>query len=152
MIQSKLKVLYVEDDDTSRLLLRELLDDGLGIEARTANSVREALELLQIHDFDILILDWWLQDPDTLENLTSETIIRWLIDNKYKAMPVVFTSDKVFAEQAMIFGVPILRKDHKDFLMGKVREAVEAKKSIATALGNIRDTLKRMTDNGNQHI
>jgi len=63
-------LLLVEDDEN----LRETMQDWLIFERHTVSiaiSGPEALEQLSMHDFDLIILDWYLPDIDGIDVLKS---------------------------------------------------------------------------------
>ncbi|MCL4697541.1 MAG: response regulator, partial [Burkholderiaceae bacterium] len=63
------RLLYVEDNDANRLLMRRLLARRPGIELQTAASVHEALQLAPEFRPDLLLLDIQLSDGDGHELL-----------------------------------------------------------------------------------
>jgi two-component system, response regulator, stage 0 sporulation protein F len=62
----KKKILIVDDEAGIRLLLEDLLESD-GHEIQTAKDGKEALELLTIHTFDLLIIDYKLPIMDGVE-------------------------------------------------------------------------------------
>lgn len=66
MLSPKLHVLYADDSEDIRLMLRLLLG-GEGIELRTAATAAEALRLAREESFDLLVLDDRFPDGDGCE-------------------------------------------------------------------------------------
>jgi DNA-binding response OmpR family regulator len=62
----KLRVLYVDDDEDSRLMLLALLKHAF-IEAEAVGSAKQALSLVKAKRFDLYMLDAWLPDLDGFE-------------------------------------------------------------------------------------
>lgn len=60
------RVLYVDDDEDSREMLRMLLKMH-SIETKAVGTAREALSTIQAEQFDLYLLDAWLPDLDGFE-------------------------------------------------------------------------------------
>ena len=60
------RVLYVDDDEDSREMLRMLLESH-SIETKAVGTAREALSSIQAEHFDLYLLDGWLPDLDGFE-------------------------------------------------------------------------------------
>jgi len=60
------RVLCVEDDEDSRLMLSTLLRFAL-IETKTVGTAAQALSLIQAECFDLYLMDAWLPDLDGFE-------------------------------------------------------------------------------------
>ena len=60
------RVLYVDDDDDSREMLRVLLELR-SIETKAVGTAGEALTSIQAEHFDLYLLDAWLPDLDGFE-------------------------------------------------------------------------------------
>ena len=60
------RVLYVDDDDDSREILRMLLESR-GIETKVVGTAGEALSSIKEEHFDLYLLDAWLPDLDGFE-------------------------------------------------------------------------------------
>ena len=60
------RVLYVDDDDDSREMLRLLLELR-SIETKAVGTAGEALSSIQAEHFDLYLLDAWLPDLDGFE-------------------------------------------------------------------------------------
>lgn len=80
------KILVVEDDRTTRHLLRELLKRN-GFSVSTASDGKLALRQLRKKDFDLLLVDVWLPRMNGLELLAH------LRDQPDRPIAVVMTSD-----------------------------------------------------------
>lgn len=68
MAEDTLRILVVEDNDTFRETVRELLEDA-GYKVRGARSVRKAAKRLTHHNFDLVLTDFDLGDATGLEVL-----------------------------------------------------------------------------------
>ena len=60
------RVLYVDDDDDSREMLRTILELR-SIETKAVGTAGEALRSIQAEHFDLYLLDGWLPDLDGYE-------------------------------------------------------------------------------------
>jgi CheY-like chemotaxis protein len=80
------EILVVEDDRTTRLLLKELLKRN-GFAVSTASDGKLALKHLRKKDFDLLLVDVWLPRMNGLELLAR------LRDRPDRPVAVVMTSD-----------------------------------------------------------
>jgi CheY-like chemotaxis protein len=80
------QLLVVDDDPANRELLTRRLRRS-GYEVVTADSGREALELLPTHDIDLVLLDLMMPEMDGLETLN-----RIKLDPAHKALPVIMLS------------------------------------------------------------
>jgi len=60
------RVLYVDDDEDSREMLRMLLESR-SIETKAVGTAGEALSAIQAEHFDLYLLDGWLPDLDGFE-------------------------------------------------------------------------------------
>ena len=60
------RVLYVDDDDDSREMLRMLLEMR-SIETKAVGTAAEALSTIKAEHFDLYLLDAWLPDLDGFE-------------------------------------------------------------------------------------
>jgi DNA-binding response OmpR family regulator len=78
------RVLYVEDDEDSREMLRTLLESR-DIETKVVGTAGEALTSIQAEHFDLYLLDSWLPDLDGFE------LCRRLRDDDSKT-PILFFS------------------------------------------------------------
>jgi CheY-like chemotaxis protein len=143
MVNPSIKLLYVEDEDVMRSIVMRMFAGNSAIDAMAVRRASDAIELMEKEDFDIIILDWWLQDPDTMEIRTSEEILNWMNSHNYFALTVVFTSTDI--DEKVTNGVAVIRKDLRDMLRRKIEEVVDQKKTAVEALDMIRKTLNRMT-------
>ena len=62
----KPRILFVEDHDDTRLMVRSLLDNQ-GYQVQTAATLSDGLELAQTDDFDLFLLDYQLDDGNGKE-------------------------------------------------------------------------------------
>ena len=60
------RVLYVDDDEDSREMLRTLLESR-SIETKAVGTAGEALSSIKAEHFDLYLLDGWLPDLDGFE-------------------------------------------------------------------------------------
>jgi len=81
------KILVVDDDQTTRHLLRKVLTSA-GFSATAAKDGVEALKVLHSNRFDLLLLDVWMPRMNGLELLAK------LRDTKTRPRVVVMTSDE----------------------------------------------------------
>ncbi|MFT5716536.1 MAG: signal transduction histidine kinase/CheY-like chemotaxis protein [Oleiphilaceae bacterium] len=82
-----LRVLLVEDNETARMLFEEMLQ-SLGFKVTLAASGKEALELLEVHDFELVITDWQMPVMDGMEFLKKLHVHEKFIDNN-AALPKI---------------------------------------------------------------
>lgn len=69
-------ILLVEDDDTARMLLADVLV-GAGYEVTTAPDGETALSLLQQRGFNVIISDIRMHDVDGIEVLSAAKVHEW---------------------------------------------------------------------------
>jgi DNA-binding response OmpR family regulator len=62
----KPRILFVEDHDDTRLMVRRLLDNQ-GYQVETAETLDAGLEMAQAEDFDLFLLDYQLDDGNGKE-------------------------------------------------------------------------------------
>ena len=87
-----MKVLIVDDDTTSRMLLRKTLKDG-GDEVREAVNGLEAWEIIQQSQHEIVLTDWMMPLLDGLELVRR-------IRERIKPAPLVFMITAIGSVQA----------------------------------------------------
>ena len=80
-----LRVLMVDDNSVNLAVLGKILSQWQ-IHSRSANNGKEALQLVQEEDFDIVLMD--IQMP-VMDGLTATSLIRDLPDSKYLDLPIV---------------------------------------------------------------
>jgi CheY-like chemotaxis protein len=73
------------DDDLDLLTIRGLLLESLGYRALTATNTRDALALLRCEDIDLAVLDYKLDEKDSLALLLH-------LRCRYPAVPVIMNS------------------------------------------------------------
>jgi CheY-like chemotaxis protein len=79
-------VLYVEDNKLVQETVAEILESD-GHQVTVAGSVAQALELLEHHQFDLVLLDYTLVDE------TSEGVIHYMKSNAYYCtVPIIVMS------------------------------------------------------------
>jgi CheY-like chemotaxis protein len=120
------KLLIVEDNATHRQILN-LQSQSWGMQPHTAESGKEALKLLQIHNhFDLAILD--MQMPE-MDGLTLAQNIRTL--NNYKSLPLIMLSSisvsRYEAEAANVEFAAILNKPIKQSQLHDILAQVVSK-------------------------
>lgn len=82
LVRMKRKILIVDDEIGIRLLLEDLLSSEQ-YEVQTAETGKEALDLVKIHNFDLLLIDYKLPIMDGIEvikqiekeNIVLDTIV-----------------------------------------------------------------------------
>ncbi|NOX18400.1 MAG: chemotaxis protein CheB [Chlorobi bacterium] len=87
-----IKILVVEDDTSSRFILRKLLKHK-GYDVYTAVNGKEALLKLAENNFDIVIADWLMPEMDGVE-LTKK------IRNDFDKQPIVFILTAIALKEA----------------------------------------------------
>ena len=125
-----LRILIVEDDIVDRKLLERLLaQSSLGTcEVQNADRLAGALELLQSHSFDIVLLDLGLPDSQGMESAVR-------LQAQTPQTPIIVLSgldDANVATQAVQIGVQdylIKGQVNASLLMRAVRYALERKKA-----------------------
>src|ERR1017187_24535 len=130
MNQSKsgYSILIIEDNPGDQLLLQESLKStGLLIDHITmANTITEAMCLLEEHSFSIIFLDLFLPDSSGLETFTQ-------LVERYSKMPVIICSvlsDTQIAVKAISMGAQdfLIKGDYTFTLLEKtVRYSIERK-------------------------
>jgi CheY-like chemotaxis protein len=80
------KILYVEDNELVQETVSEILSED-GHHVITASTVAKALEDMEHHEFNLVLLDYTLVDE------TSEGVIRYMKSNSYYCtVPIVVMS------------------------------------------------------------
>ncbi|MCX6149552.1 MAG: PAS domain S-box protein [Ignavibacteriales bacterium] len=102
---SGLNVLVVDDNETSRIILKEALE-SFSFKATLAKSGAEAIGLVENnmkHPFDLVLMDWKMPDMDGLE-----TVIKILQENRINTPTVImvttFEKDQI-ADKAKEIGI-----------------------------------------------
>lgn len=147
MNNTKIKVLYVEDEAITRSFLRDVLQQD-SIEVFTAKTVPSAIaaideSVLAGCSFDVIVLDWWVQDPDDYEMKTTESVLRHLSENRIMALTVVYTSDSE-VDESKTLGVPVIRKGNHDFLKRNIERIINEKKNLLLTLKSIRSSINKI--------
>lgn len=150
MEASAIRVLYVEDEAAMRIFLgRSFKKDG-PVHISTASTAKEAIELINdAHEsenmYDIVVLDWWVQDPVDLSMKTTKSVIRHIQDNRILTMMVVFTSDTTKnVNEDVTLGVPVIRKDFQLDLKRRIDEVAISKLNLLEAMKEIRSLTDRL--------
>lgn len=86
MLPSATRILVVDDDPSLLVLLSRMLT-RIGVPPQTAQTGKEALELLHAEQYDLMILDLMLPDIDGFEILS-----RIRKDPHFDSMPVLILS------------------------------------------------------------
>ena len=81
----KMLILVIDDIYTNRLLLGEIIDE-LGYEYMEANNGRQALELMENNDFQLILMDIEMPVMNGLETIDA---IRKNKDIKINSLPVI---------------------------------------------------------------
>lgn len=126
-------VLLAEDDPANRFMLRTYLE-RLGVEVRTAGCGTEALRLLGMQRFDLVVLDIVLPRMDGLE------VLRRLRSERHpqRGVPVLVQTGRVSREDVTRFREAgcdewIAKPYRPDDLMGKVVEMLAARGALIVA-------------------
>ena len=80
-----IKVLLAEDNEVNKLLAKSILHHW-GLEAKTAHTGFEAIEMLQNEDFDVILMDIQMPEKNGIE-ATQE--IRNLTNEKKRNIPII---------------------------------------------------------------
>ncbi len=117
------KILVVDDDDTTRLVIRRTLTKA-GFQVTEAKDGVEALEILRRRRFDLMLLDVWMP------RMTGLDLLAELRSAKHAPRVLVMTSDdapetqlKAVREQAFMY---VHKPVEPTKLLQTVREALEA--------------------------
>lgn len=117
------KILVVDDDDTTRLVIRRTLTKA-GFQVTEAKDGVEALEILRRRRFDLMLLDVWMP------RMTGLDLLAELRSAKRAPRVLVMTSDdapetqlKAVREQAFMY---VHKPVEPTKLLQTVREALEA--------------------------
>lgn len=86
------KVLLVEDNQMNQELAVSLLD-SVGLSTMIANNGKEALEILKVNSFDLVLMD--LQMP-VMDGLTATKAIREKTDSYFRTVPILAMSARAF--------------------------------------------------------
>ncbi len=84
-IQIDAKILVVDDNEINTLLAKRVLS-RFGLTVVTTSNGREAIELLQSKDFDLVLMDVHMPDLDGYE---TTTILRAMDDAYFKNLPII---------------------------------------------------------------
>ncbi|BDQ34843.1 response regulator [Pseudodesulfovibrio portus] len=135
-------------DDEERLLsTTKKLFDKIGIEALTANSGREALELLQSREVDVIFLDIKMPGMDGIETLQrikkSHPLTEVIILTGHATMETAVEGLKLGAQDYLIKPVSM-----KDFL----KKAEEAFEKVTLQKQKIRSARMAEADGGQDEL
>jgi signal transduction histidine kinase/ActR/RegA family two-component response regulator len=122
---SGLKILFVEDDPTLRMLTGEVLDE-LGHQVRLCESAEDALEQLDHHPFDVLLTDVGLGGMSGIELVRQAKA-------RDASLSVVIASG--YAVDAREVGLDDLRTMIKPYDIHQVRSLLENIQSERTGAG-----------------
>jgi len=99
-ILRKTTVLITEDDRFNRLLIVSLLAKNKQIKVLEATNGEEALEMLNTHNIDMLLLDIYMPKMDGLETLAKIRQMETLAN-----IPImVISSDEMEMKKSLAFG------------------------------------------------
>jgi len=95
------RVLVVDDDPTSQMLMKLFLDD-IGIKCKTASDGSEVLEIIKMLDFDLIMLDQNM--PVMLGTEVAKEIRTYENANQLKNIPIIAVTGDVMQDTIdMIF-------------------------------------------------
>jgi len=102
-----LKVLFVDDDVTCRLVMGEVFKEVFpSVELIIANDGNPALGILEQHDrFDLIICDYHMLDMngiDLFKTIMGTNDLRYL---QHKDVPFIMLSSTTVVEDALSFGI-----------------------------------------------
>lgn len=129
-----MKILVVEDNVSSRILLLKILKRE-GYDAQYANNGAEALELLKKESFDAVLTDWMMPKMDGIE-LVSQ------IRHQFKPSPVILFITALDSKQARNKALEAGADDYiaKPYQIHEIKEriqiAIARKNSALTAESN----------------
>jgi DNA-binding NtrC family response regulator len=114
-------LLLVDDDPPVLVAMAELLTDG-GYAVQQVGSLKDAMELVEFKDFDVIVADWKLHDGSTA------TLYQWILKHKpHLAARVIFLSEADLDDSGPIApGRPMFRKGQDS------QALIDAIKEIAT--------------------
>ncbi len=120
---TKDKLLIVEDDDSIREILTEMLIDE-GFECSSASDGLKATELLKENNFDVLISDF------RMPRMNGTDLLKWCRDNNIH-LPVIFiTANKdLFPEEKLALNDCCAALLQKPIDMDTLLEAIQDAKS-----------------------
>ncbi len=128
MSETKCLILYVDDHEDSSEMLKLVLADA-DYEVHTANSIEDAIQQAQIHQFDLYVVDKRLPDGSGLELCTQ-------LNKLTPGIPcIVYTGDayEIHRREAMAAGATAyVAKPNVEGLIEKVHQLLE-QRQCATA-------------------
>lgn len=129
------KILIVDDEERFRKTMRKLLAVR-GFDAATAGGAREALQELQRHDYDVVILDVRMPDMSGIDALSEikkiDASIEVIIMTGYASMDTA-------GEITRLGGYDYLLKPYDlDELIDKIEGAYDRKTARLRLMGNVR--------------
>ena len=145
-----LRVLFVDDEPTIRRTMSMLLRKEEFIDIDLASDISEGISLIdqakvEGWEYDLLVLDWWVNDAKNLSIKTTLPIIQHARSSGHKSLMVVFTSDtEDNVNSNTTEGVPVVRKDLKTALRDKIIEVSRQKIQAVESLKVLREVLKAM--------
>jgi CheY-like chemotaxis protein len=140
MSMCPLKILYVEDEIILRRSISALFEIDSNIHMSSCSSNKEAIDLLNKEDFDVVIFDWWLQNFDTGEVVTCEKSLDIAKSLACDPIIIIFTSDSdKNVNKEVTKGVPVLRKTDVVSLRNQIQSLVK----IGSTASDILETLRK---------
>ena len=137
------RILLAEDIKINQVIARHLLESW-GCEVSIANNGKEALQLLQQHDFDCILMD--VEMPE-LDGLAATALIRQLSDSAKSRVPIIALTANMGArdkEKYIKVGMgDFIGKPIDEFKLFKAIKKILMNNNIASADGDIMDSVDK---------
>jgi FixJ family two-component response regulator len=104
-------VLLVDDDESFRTVIRQILTASAKYRVRTCDSGEQALEALRMERFDVVVLDY------KMSGISGLNVLQWMLEEKIDTPVVMMTaagSEPVAVEAMKLGAYDYVRKEHVD--------------------------------------
>jgi DNA-binding response OmpR family regulator len=100
MSEMKHRILIVEDEESFRIVCREILRATGRYDVETCASGEDAISMLKLNPYDAIVLDY------ILPGITGLNVLQWMFEQKLETPAVVLTGagTETIAVEAMKFG------------------------------------------------